>query len=216
MGWLLIINLVALVLLGLWRFGKIGRQPLELTAAALLVGLAGYAFFGSPNKPGSPKQSAADIGGATAAIPTSVTDTANLTDFLRSIDQLVQSGQTRDAADRINARIAKDPQNADLWVALGQALFAHSNGNMSASAETAFQRAAEIAPNHPGPPFFLGYAQVQAGKYDEAAAIWRALLARAQPDSPWKPDLEARLAEITPMLTPAPKDGAKPAPAASQ
>ena len=211
MGWIVIIGLIGLILVGLWRFGKIGRQPLEVTAAALLIGMAGYAFTGAPNMPGSPKQSDADIGGAATPIPASVTDNASTAEFLQSIDQLVQSRQTREAADRVKARIAKDPKDADLWVALGQALFAHSNGNMSAAAENAFNRAAEIAPNHPGPPFFMGFALAQAGKYDEAAAIWRALLARAQPDSSWKPDLEARLAEILPLTTPTPKDGKTPA-----
>jgi cytochrome c-type biogenesis protein CcmH/NrfG len=87
-------------------------------------------------------------------------------------------------------------------------LFAHGGNQMNASAEMAFNRAAEIAPNHPGPPFFFGFALAQAGKYDEAGATWRALLARAPANSELKVDLEARLADINQLTV----DPAKPSP----
>ncbi len=50
----------ALVTLGaLARFGKIGRTALELAVAACLVGLAGYAWQGTPDLSGQPKASTA-------------------------------------------------------------------------------------------------------------------------------------------------------------
>ena len=162
MGWLLVVNLVGLVLLGLWYFGKIGRQPLELTAAALLAGLAAYAFWGSPDKPGSPKQSAAAEGVAAVPIPVSVTDKQDTADFLQSMDQLIRSGQTKEAADRIRGRIAKEPKDPDLWVTLGMALSTHSGGSMPAAAEASFQRAAEIAPDGGGFIIFPGLCLRQA------------------------------------------------------
>ena len=44
---------------------------------------------------------------------------------------------------------------------------------MTPSAELAFRRAAQIAPEHPGPKFFFGIALAQGGKFDEAERIWR-------------------------------------------
>ena len=75
---------------------------------------------------------------------------------------------------------------------------------MSPAAQFAFEKAAEISPNHPGPPFFLGLGLAQAGKMDEAGEVWRGLLARAPNDAPWKADLEARLTQIgqMPMTNP--------------
>ncbi len=67
---------------------------------------------------------------------------------------------------------------------------------MSPAAQFAFERAAAISPNHPGPPFFLGLGLAQSGKLDEAGAVWRALLARAPANAPWRADLEARLGQI--------------------
>ena len=50
---------------------------------------------------------------------------------------------------------------------------------MTPAAQLAFQRAARIAPDHPGPPFFYGLALAQGGNYAEAERIWRQLLASA-------------------------------------
>jgi cytochrome c-type biogenesis protein CcmH len=76
---------------------------------------------------------------------------------------------------------------------------------MNPAAQYAFERAAQIAPNHPGPPFFLGFALMRAGKMDEAGEVWRALLARAPKDAPWRADLVARLTEINQLSAAPPK-----------
>jgi cytochrome c-type biogenesis protein CcmH/NrfG len=41
---------------------------------------------------------------------------------------------------------------------LGNALVLHADGMMTPAAELAFQRAAKLAPDHPGPKFFYGLA----------------------------------------------------------
>src|SRR3546814_14677747 len=48
MGWVVILIFAALIMLGLWRFAKMPRGALELLGAALLLGIAGYAWQGSP------------------------------------------------------------------------------------------------------------------------------------------------------------------------
>jgi cytochrome c-type biogenesis protein CcmH/NrfG len=81
-------------------------------------------------------------------------------------------------------------------VGLGNALILHADGMMTPAAELAFQRAAKIAPDHPGPKFFYGLALAQGGKFDEAEAIWRDLLANAPADAEWRPMVEERLAML--------------------
>ena len=76
---------------------------------------------------------------------------------------------------------------------LGNALVIHADGLMTPAAELAFQRAAAIAPDHPGPKFFYGLALAQGGKFDEAEAIWRDILATAPPGVSWRPMIEERL-----------------------
>jgi cytochrome c-type biogenesis protein CcmH len=69
-------------------------------------------------------------------------------------------------------------------VALGNTLVGHSDGLITPAAQFAFQKAAKISPEHPGPPFFMGLALAQSGKLVEARAIWAELLRRAPADAP--------------------------------
>ena len=54
MGWIFAIGFAVLVPAGLWLSGRCSRLALEITAAALLVGIAGYGWQGSPDMPGQP------------------------------------------------------------------------------------------------------------------------------------------------------------------
>jgi cytochrome c-type biogenesis protein CcmH len=59
MGWLYLAILAVLTLAGLKLSGRLNRTALELTAVAILVGVAGYAWQGSPHLLGSPMASTA-------------------------------------------------------------------------------------------------------------------------------------------------------------
>lgn len=55
-GWIFPFAFAAATWLALWRSGRCSRLALEIAAAALLVGLAGYAWQGEPGMPGNPVQ----------------------------------------------------------------------------------------------------------------------------------------------------------------
>jgi len=57
MGWLFAMLFAALSLGALWKSGRCSRMSLELACAAILIGLAGYAWQGSPDMPGNPVSS---------------------------------------------------------------------------------------------------------------------------------------------------------------
>lgn len=57
MGWVFVIGLAALSMLALYLSGRCSRMALEVAAAALLIGVAGYGWQGSPNMAGQPVQS---------------------------------------------------------------------------------------------------------------------------------------------------------------
>ena len=67
---------------------------------------------------------------------------------------------------------------------------------MTPAAELAFDRAAQIAPGHPGPRFFYGLALAQGGRFDEAERLWREVLASAPADASWRPMVEERIRMI--------------------
>jgi cytochrome c-type biogenesis protein CcmH len=200
MGWGIVLGLVALAFAILWRFGKLTRSALELTVAALLLAIAGYAWQGRPDEPGT---------SAAAREPTDKLDAGtvqsrknmmgqfgNEAQWLDFADAMMRMGQTQGAVLAMRSGIRDNPKSANLWVGLGNALVAHGDGLISPSARFAFQRAAALSPQHPAPPFFLGIALVQKGRTDEAAKMWIALLDRSSKDAPWRGDVERRLAAI--------------------
>jgi cytochrome c-type biogenesis protein CcmH len=108
--------------------------------------------------------------------------------------------------------VREHPDDPDLWVGLGNALVVHAGGLVTPASQFAFQKAADLSPEHPGPPFFLGLAYAQSGKIDQARAIWTELLARSSEDAPWRADLESRLAtmeQIQPSLPVEPESPAE-------
>jgi cytochrome c-type biogenesis protein CcmH/NrfG len=119
--------------------------------------------------------------------------------WLTTADGLNRSGDHALAVDVLREGIKQNPDSPDLYVGLGDALTEHAGGLVTPAARLAFQRAAQIAPNHPGPPFFFGLALVQAGQLDEAANVWRALLERSPVDAPYRADLAQKLAQLDAM-----------------
>ena len=63
-----------------------------------------------------------------------------------------------------------------MWVGLGNALVDHA-GTLTPAGELAYRRAAELAPGHPAPRFFLGLALARSGDRAGAVAMWRQILA---------------------------------------
>lgn len=200
MGWLLILALTAITFAGLWKWGRFDRSALQLLGAALLVALAGYAWQGQPALSGKPVPPP-----VRKALPDSAfaeTREAMLGRFdsasawLNMAESYQREGDTRGGAEIISSALKKSPNDPDLWVGLGNALVIHAGGTMTPSAELAFQRAAKIAPEHPGPKFFFGLALAQGGKFEEAELMWRGLLATAPAGVSWRPMVEERLAML--------------------
>ena len=201
MGWLFACVFAVVAGAILWRYGRLPRTGLELVAAAALLGVAGYAWQASPDQPGAPVPPRESMPGVedVAAIATrramsgQFGTEAQTVEFADTLDRL---GLTGEAVIAVKTGLRKSPNSVELWVALGNTLVAHGGGMASPAAQYAFEHAARLSPEHPAPPFFLGLAMAQSGRTEEAAQIWGALLARTPPDSPWRADLEARIASL--------------------
>lgn len=204
MIWVLIL-LAGLAAFALMAFVlRLPRAAWELTGAALLFGVAGYALQGHPGQPGAPKAPVESSEAADAALIKQRQDMGEAfgkgQSWLILADGLSRQGQYGAAAGVLRKAIAENGNDADLWVALGNALVGHSDGLITPAAQFAFQKAANIAPEHPGPPFFMGLALAQSGQLPEARAIWAELLRRSPADAPYRADLESRLGRIDSML----------------
>lgn len=200
MGWLILLGFLLLLFGGLAWLGKLPRGTYELTGAALLLGVAGYAWQGHPDMAGvsvEPKEKASSFDESSIKSRSEMGERfGNARDWLVFSDALNRSGKHGAAANYLRNGVKEYPNDPDLWVGLGNALVIHADGIITPAAQFAFQRAADISPEHPGPPFFLGLAYAQSGKIDQARAIWTELLKRSPEDAPWRADLESRLAEM--------------------
>lgn len=183
MGWLPIILLGLLTFVLLWRFIGRDKAALQFLGAALLLALAGYAWQGRPELPGTTKAAPLREAVPDSAFAEMRGDMLGRFDrasyYLNLAEAYQRRGDTQSGAEVIGAGLRTARNDPDLWVGMGVALVAHSGGQMSPAAQLAFQRAARLAPDHPGPPFFYALALAQGGNFDEAERMWRQL--RSQP-----------------------------------
>jgi cytochrome c-type biogenesis protein CcmH len=105
-------------------------------------------------------------------------------------------GRYQDAANaRANALRLLGPtgqREADL----GEALVASENGTVSAKAKEAFDEAIRLDASNVTARFYQGLAAEQDGSREDAARIWRALLAEAPAEAQWAEVVRQALARL--------------------
>lgn len=218
MIWLWIVMLAAVTLgLMIW-LGRVPAASRALVAAAMMLGLAGYALTGVPGQPGSMVAAPVNDDGFGEAIEANKGEMRDrfgeAGHWLGMADAMSRRGKHQLAVKALQAGIRQYPDNVDLWVALGNALVAHGGNMMTPAAALAFDEAAKRSPDHPAPPFFAGLALAQSGDLKGAEAVWAELLARSPPDAPWRADLEGRLGQLRSMLGAIPRAVQPASPAA--
>jgi len=188
MGYAWLLLLVLLTAGGLRWLGKLRGAALQLVLAALMLGGAGYALQGRPSLPGAAKEA----GRRAPPLPLSEPRQAMLGRFtpaepwLIMADAFERRGNTEGAVGIIRSALRKHPRDAALYVGLGNALIDHA-GMLTPAATIAFERARQLAPNHPAPPFFQGLALARSGEPEQALTLWRQALALTPPDASYRP-----------------------------
>ncbi|QGP78493.1 tetratricopeptide repeat protein [Sphingobium sp. CAP-1] len=204
-GWVIAFGLAALAFVALLLIGRIPRSAREITAAALLLGLAGYAWQGHPGQAGAPRQVADDKGGKfdekLAEQRRGLAERYGpAAQWLILSDGLARRGKTKEAANVLLSGLRDSPDDANLWLGMGNALIAHGDGVISPGAEFAYRRALAIDPAGPAPRYFYGLALARAGQLQAARDLWAPLAASAPAGSQVKAELEANIARIDAML----------------
>lgn len=210
MSGFLSLGLLAVAAVALLWLMRLRGPMLTLAAAAILFGCAGYALQGNPGLVGQPRVTAdrpppLPLTGARQAM-TGQFDYADT--WLNMADSLAARGRTEDAAKLLHTQVARHPGDYKLWVGLGNALTDHAR-TITPASRMAFGRAAELAPNHPAPKFFLGLAEARSGNPEEAVRLWREVLANAPADASWRPIVEDGLLLMTVGATASPPPPAK-------
>jgi len=191
----------------LWR-----RRAAALAALVVLpLGAGGlYLSLGSPGLPGQPLAKRVANPHADQSIDSLV---AQVEDRLAQNPEdgrgwellapiYLRMGRFADAAQARRNALSLNGENAARQADLGEALTAAANGVVTAEAKGAFARAVELDPQAVKARFFLGLAAEQDGQREQAASIWRTMIARAPADAPWVELVRAALARVDPAPAP--------------
>jgi cytochrome c-type biogenesis protein CcmH len=121
---------------------------------------------------------------------------------------LTRLGRYDDAVRAYHNSITYNGDSAERRADLGEALAGAAGGVVTAEAKAEFERAVALNADDVKAHYFLGLAAEQDGRSTEAASIWRALLAQAPPDAPWRPLVQEALVRVGGSTAPALPDGA--------
>ena len=205
MSWLPIVALAGLTFVLAAFLLKLPRSLWALFAAALLFGLAGYAMQGAPGLASAPKERGDVQRSETGELLVEARrefypDTALPSRWIVTADAFTRRGQHDQAANFLRNAVSENPADGEAWLALGNALVEHADGQLTAAALYAYSQAEAVQPANPAPTYFLGLAMLRAGQPGRTRALWSELLANAPEDAEWRPALEARLERLDSLL----------------
>lgn len=220
MSWAFILLLLVIIIAAMLLVARFPRPLWTMLGAALLFGLAGYAWQGSPSQKGAPRDAA-------AARPAFDEDMAKLRNsfggqygetgqWLTLSDGLARQGKTKESVNVLISALRAQPNDAALWVAMGNALRLHGDGLLSPSADYSYRQAMKLAPEGSAAPFFYGLALAEAGEYGAARKIWAQLLARLPEQAPLHRELTANIAKLDILMGNRPASAAPAATAPRQ
>ena len=189
-----------------------GSQPGAWPRAAIAVGvivpllsIGLYLQLGSPQLPAQPHD-------ARVAKPN---DAANLDELVAKVERRLRENPTdgqgwdviapvylvqqrhMDAANAFARAISLLGESPKRLAGLAEAHVLAANGMVNEQARLAYERLRVLEPQRLEPRFWLAFAKEQDGKADAAAADYRALLAEAPGDAPWRGMVEERLQHVT-------------------
>lgn len=181
-----------------------------VSLAALILLPAGaaalYLTFGSPHLPDMPLTSRNAQAPETRSIESMVAQVeAHLErnpDDGRGWEVLapvyMRAGRFNDAVRARGNALRLLGANADREADLGEAMVAAGNGIVTAEAKAVFERALTHDGADVKARYYIGLAAEQDGKPQEAARIWRDLLAKAPANAPYRPLIQSSLSRVDP------------------
>ena len=116
---------------------------------------------------------------------------------------LVRLGRYDEAVRAYRNSITYNGDSSERRADLGEALAGAAGGVVTSEAKAEFERAVALNADEVKASYFLGLAAEQDGRGNDASSIWRGMLAKAPPDAPWRPLVQAALARVGGVSAPA-------------
>ena len=202
---LLIAAAIALVIgAGVMLGARLSVRHAAPVATALLLGLAGYAWQGSPGLAGKPVEAGKARVEFDEALDKKRSEIGErltgATKWLVVSDGLARQGNTADAANVLLSGLREYPEDPNIWVGLGNALMAHGNGVLSPAADYAFKQALRFEPEGVSPNYFYGLALAESGEFERSRDIWLKLAARLPEDFELRDELIRNVALLNALI----------------
>ena len=202
---------VIAILLALAGFAAIAvlsgqkRAAWAVVLAALGFGLAGYATQASPGIKSAPKQgvrAATGEGEQFVALRVELVGEARRSHspYTLMSDGYARGGQFEEAAALLRGAVSKDQRDGDAWLALGNALLLHADGQLTPAAIYAYRRAEQELPGSAATAFFIGVGMIREGRLIEAHRLWSERLAALPEGAPGREILAERLGALEQLL----------------
>jgi cytochrome c-type biogenesis protein CcmH len=109
---------------------------------------------------------------------------------------LARLGRLDDSVRAFRNAITYNGETAARRADLGEVMAAAAGGVVTKEAKVEFERALALDANEAKASYFLGLAAEQDGRKQDAAEIWRAMLAKGSVDARWRPLVTAALTRV--------------------
>lgn len=184
---------------------KVPRKAWTLVLTALVLGLAGYASQASPDlkgAPGKPPALQREEGAAVVDMRKDLVgpDQRSGNPLLVTADAYVRRGDYPVAGTLLRTIVHDNPNDAEAWLALGNALTFQADGMLTPASQLAYRRASELAPDSAGTAFFVGWSLIRQGKLLEGRQLWATRLQEMPEGAPGRDALARRLANLDDAL----------------
>jgi cytochrome c-type biogenesis protein CcmH len=184
------------------------RWPLVIAGLAAVVALCLYLKIGAPGTPDQPYRARLaqwqaqplnslrpdEVAAQLRELVKHKPNDPRLLALLGRVEQM--AGDPVSSVQYLNRAIKLDPNNANLYAALGQALAAASGDKPTPEAEAALNRALTIDPTNQAALYYLGGARAADGDRAGASELWRKLAGELPPADPRRVKLLAAVDQI--------------------
>ena len=178
-------------------------SSVALVVAVPMAALGVYLFVGSPHLPGRPAAEvkaqlpATDNAALLARVAERLKDRpGDLQGWTLYAKSLVRIRRFDEAAIAYRRVVKLAPRDAELRSRLAEAQIFATKGMVTPEARETLDKTLAIDAREPRALFYMGLAESQAGRMEQALAIWISLEADSSPEAPWRPILSERIAKL--------------------
>jgi cytochrome c-type biogenesis protein CcmH len=186
---------------------RLGPVSTAVAVLAPLLALGLYLTYGSPGVPSSPfaghaqSPDEAHIGELVARVEArlrSHPEDGKGWDVIAPV--YLRLGRYQEAAAAYANAARLEGETVRRLAGFAEASVLAADGIVGEGARRAYERIASLEPGRPEPRFWLALAKEQDGQLAAALADYKALIAEAPADAPWRRAVETRIAELSRRL----------------